>query len=75
MTRAIKSLFSLDLIKALEYNSLLVILIPFFGHYIVIAAYNYIFKNKILKLHQVYNTYILYIVTGITILYGVLRNL
>lgn len=67
ITRAIKSILSLDLYRAFRYNMLVTILFPFFILYLI---YTYIFnqKNKI-------PNFIWYFILIITIAFGILRNI
>jgi len=66
ITRALKSLITLDFYRAFRYNMLVTLLTPFFILYLLNL---YVFKSKY-KIPQ----FVWYLILIITILFGVFRN-
>ncbi len=73
ITRCLFALLNLDFKLAFHSNQLVFILLPFFLIYLVYKFYVDVFnkENKIKKLPNYY----LYVLLGITILFGIVRNL
>lgn len=75
MTRAVRSLLNFDLVMAIRNNLLLVLLIPFFGYYIVLFLINYIKGGKLIKISEVYSKKVVYFVLVVCILFSIFRNI
>ncbi len=72
ITRALFSLFELNIKKALQYNILIFILSPFLLYYVIISIKNWLLFKKQTK---IITNWILYIILIITVLFGILRNI
>lgn len=74
ITRCLFALLKLNFKEAFYFNQLVFILLPFFGLYICYKAYVALFQKEN-KVKKYMPNYVLYVLLGITILFGILRNL
>ena len=73
ITRAIFSLMEFNIIAAIKYNLLIILVFPFLGYYIFINVRDWIFfkeRNNLVFSNKVWNFLLI-----ITILFGILRNI
>ncbi len=74
ITRCLFNIINLNFKEAFLVNPLVFIYLPFIIAYFLYKSYLYIFNKKDKILVKIPN-YVIYIILGITILYGILRNI
>ena len=73
LTRMLLSILKLDFYKALRYNPLLFIMLPFIIFFIIDDVYKFYQKKE--PIYKKINDKVWYILIFILIVYGVLRNI
>lgn len=74
MTRAIRCLLQFEFIKAINYNVLIIILIPFGLFYVFSFFKTYIKTGNIISISQMFSRRLLWGLLILVILFGVIRN-
>ena len=72
--RATRALLNFDLLSALDYNALYVILLPFLSYYLFKVYMRVVLKKDIIPFFRI-SPRIASITSGIIILFGVIRNI
>lgn len=72
--RAVHQLLNLDIIKAWEYNPLLIVLLPFLLYALGVELYNFIFDKKI-RIKLFYNNIFVWTLFVVVVLYFIFRNI
>lgn len=75
MTRSLRCLIKFDIKSAIHYNTLIVLLIPFFAYYTIQLIHYQLKEKRIVPLDEVYSTKILMLVLLIIIAFGIIRNI
>lgn len=74
-SRALRALLHLEFYQALRYNALFTVCAPFVGIYFAVVAFRYIKYGENVPVKRKIPLYPLWILCGIAICYGVLRNI
>ncbi len=75
MTRAVFALMHFQLEEAFHNNALIYLLLPLFLFYGLRFISHYIKSGKLLSIQDVYSQNTLFLILGIVVLFGLLRNL